>query len=823
MHQLVDYNTYEGVTPDKQIKVQTPDGVKFWTGVDLEKRIEFARQGLDVDIPIDKGLKWLTRSLVNGVPEADLKVTILLNAKSLLERDSEFSYFAARILLTYIYEEALGWDIVRDGAEKLSYFHQTKFLNFITEGLELGLLDHRLYSSDTSLGYNLDIRRDLQFDLLGIQTLYDRYLLQDKTTDKFRVIETPQFFWMRVAAGLSLNESSDQQLSKTIEFYDVMSQRLYCPSTPTLFNAGTPRPQLSSCYLYKVDDSIESIFQRGIAENAYLSKWAGGLGGSWTSVRSTNSKIKGTNGTSQGVIPFLKVHNDMLGAVNQGGKRRGSGCAYLEVWHADIFDFLDLRKNTGDDRRRTHDMNTAVWIPDLFMERMEAREDWTLVSPSEAPELHSLYGNDFREEYINMEKRGADGEITTQTIPAIDLWKAILKALFETGHPWITFKDTCNRRNMQNHCGVIHSSNLCTEITLNTSEEETAVCNLGSIVLDTHIDSEGGLMDDLLRNTIQTAVRMLDNVIDLNWYPTKAAEISSKRHRPIGLGLMGLQNYFFKNMIPFDSNQAIEEGRIIMEKIAFLAYRASSNLSGERGMYASYKHSKWSKSSLPPCTLEDEAPLNHAVWKYFDRCYTSTSYWEELFDHISNKGIRNSTVLAIAPTATISNIIGSSPCIEPQYKNLYVKSNLSGDFIVLNKYLVDELKNQNIWDDQMIKDLKQYNGELHNISRIPDYIKDVFRTAFDLNQEKLIEAAAYRQVWIDQSQSLNLFLKDPCLKTLSHLYRKAWHWGLKTTYYLRTTSASDIEKSTIDRNYGASAIIGGDLCKINDPECESCQ
>ena len=643
------------------------------------------------------------------------------------------------------------------------------------------------------LGSALDPSSDLEFDFLGVQTLYDRYLIVDKVSKPTRRIETPQFFWMRVAMGLFLDEKGDRE-SKSVGLYDLYKTRRFCSSTPTLFNSGTLHSQLSSCYLYYVDDSIEGIFQRGIAENAYLSKWAGGLGGSWTSVRGTGAYIGGTNGESQGVIPFLKLHNDQLVAVNQGGKRRGSGCAYLESWHNDIFEFLELRKNTGDDRRRTHDMNTANWVPDLLMKRMEAREKWTLFRANDVPDLHETYGRKFEELYTNYEKMADDGKIYGHKVEALDLWKKMLSMIFETGHPWITFKDPCNVRSPQDHVGVVHSSNLCTEIVLNTSKDETAVCNLGSVILETHLLENGALDHRKLRETIRMAVRALDNVIDINFYPTEAAKRSNLRHRPIGLGVMGLANSLYMKGVAFASPEAVDFNDEAMEAIAYYAYEASSDLAAERGTYSSYTGSKWDRGLLPPDTvdlLEKERGLPIQVER------GARMDWTPLRAKIAAQGMRNSNVLAIAPTATISNITNTSPCIEPTYKNLFVKSNLSGEFIVLNPFLVKDLKARGLWDQDMMDSLKYFDGELRDIDRVPSDLKQKYLTAFDIDHKWVIDAAARRQKWIDQSQSVNLWIKTPDLKTLSHMYRHAWHSGLKTTYYLRGLGASNIEKATV--------------------------
>jgi len=732
----------------------------------------------------------------------------------------------------------LDWRIERDGIEGIKKAHRDAFRGYLRHGVAIERLSPKLLNYDLEkIADALDPSADLEFDYLGIQTLYDRYLIVDKTTNpkQPRRIETPQFFWMRVALGLFIEEASNRE-DWAIRLYNLYKSRRFCSSTPTLFNSGTPHSQLSSCYLYKVDDSLESIMIRGIAENAYLSKWAGGLGGSWTSVRGTGSYIKGTNGESQGVIPFLKLHNDQLVAVNQGGKRRGSGCAYLETWHNDIEDFLELRRNVGDERRRTHDMNTANWIPDLFMKRLEARQMWTLFRSNEVPDLHDLYGRKFEERYEYYEKLAAEGKIFGRQIPAIELWKKMLKMLFETGHPWITFKDPCNIRSPQDHAGVIHSSNLCTEITLNTSEDETAVCNLGSIVLDTHIKADGSLDLEMLRETVEVAVRALDNVIDINFYPTEAARRSNLRHRPIGLGVMGLQNALFLKGISFASEEAVEFNDEFMEAIAYFAYSASSDLAAERGVYSSYHGSKWDRGLLPQDTIdlleaERGVPVEVPRGGRMD--------WTPVREKIRRQGMRNSNVLAIAPTATISNIMGTTPCIEPNYKNLYVKSNLSGEFIVLNQFLVRDLKKEGLWNAEMVDQLKYFDGELENIPGIPDALKQKYRTVFSIDYNYIIRAAARRQKWIDQSQSVNLFLAKPDLKTLSHMYRAAWRQGLKTTYYLRTLAASAIEKSTVTVAKEKRGIVGAQAahkefteeerlaCSLeamrNGEVCEACQ
>jgi ribonucleoside-diphosphate reductase alpha chain len=782
-------------TQETMIVVKKANGENiFWDGADLRKRIEFARIGLDLCLSNEEIEQELRRAAYDQILQKDLDATIILNSKTLIEKDADFAKFAGRIQLTYIYEEVLGWDIMRDGIAKLKEFHQRAFKKYLEHGVAIKRLNPRLLDFDlTKLAAALDPSSDLEFDFLGIQTLYDRYLIIDKTKKPARRLETPQFFWIRVAMGLSLDEPTDRE-GKAAGLYSLYKTRRFCSSTPTLFNAGTLHSQLSSCYLYYVDDSIEGIFQRGISENAYLSKWAGGLGGSWTAVRGTGAYIGGTNGESQGVIPFLKLHNDQLVAINQGGKRKGSGCAYLETWHNDVYEFLELRKNTGDDRRRTHDMNTANWIPDLFMKRMEARGAWTLFRANEVPDLHETFGKKFEERYIAYEKMAEEGKIFGQKVEALDLWKKMLSLIFETGHPWITFKDACNIRSPQDHVGVIHSSNLCTEITLNTSKEETAVCNLGSVILETHLLPDGSLDHKKLRETIRMAVRALDNVIDINFYPTEAAKTSNMRHRPIGMGVMGLANALYMKGVSFASEEALAFNDEAMEAIAYYAYEASSDLAAERGTYSSYKGSKWSRGLLPQDTVD---LLEQERGVAVDVPRGGKMDWTSLRAKIAAQGMRNSNVLAIAPTATISNITNTSPCIEPTYKNLFVKSNLSGEFIVLNPFLVKDLKTRGLWDQDMIDNLKYFDGEVKDIDRIPADLKAKYLTAFDIDAKWIVDAAARRQKWIDQAQSVNLWIKTPDLKTLSHMYRHAWHAGLKTTYYLRSLGASNIEKATI--------------------------
>ena len=812
----------------------------FWDGLDLRLRIDFGMIGLDLNLGKDAIEAELRRSLYPEMKRADLQKTIILNAKSMIEKDADFAKFAARILLSYIYEEVLDWDIVKDGVNGLKEAHRIGFKTYLKRAVEIERLNPDLLKFDIdTISKTLDPSADLNFDYLGIQTLYDRYLIVDKVAKVKRRLEVPQFFWMRVSMGLFIRDEINKE-QKISDLYNLYKSRRFCSSTPTLFNAGTLHSQLSSCYLYKVDDTIESIMHRGIADNAFLSKWAGGLGGSWTAVRGTGGFIKGTNGESQGVIPFLKLHNDQLVAVNQGGKRRGSGCAYLETWHNDILDFLELRKNTGDDRRRTHDMNTANWIPDLFMKRMESRGNWTLFRSNEVSDLHDLYGKAFEDRYSEYEAQAECGEIFGETIPAIDLWKSMLRMIFETGHPWITYKDPCNIRSPQDHAGVIHSSNLCTEITLNTSADETAVCNLGSVVLDSHLDKDGNLDHEKLRETIRIAVRALDNVIDINFYPTDSAKTANTRHRPIGLGIMGLQNALYQKNIAFASQAAVEFNDEFMEAIAYYAYEASSDLAEEFGTYSSYKGSKWDRGIMPQDSidlLEQERGIEINVPR------AGKMDWKPLRERIAKQGMRNSNVLAIAPTATISNIMGTTPCIEPTYKNLFVKSNLSGDFIVLNSSLVKDLKAEGLWNQEMADQLKYFDGELDSVENISDHLREKYKTAFTIDYQYFIDAASRRQKWIDQAQSVNLFLPEPDIKVLSHMYRDAWHKGLKTTYYLRTLGASNIEKATVAvkkemRGRVSDSAANGDSKKeftdaekqacsldamLNGGECEACQ
>jgi ribonucleoside-diphosphate reductase alpha chain len=815
--------------------------------LDLERLtalIEAACSGLGEDVKAAPILAETMRNLYDGVPMDEVYKASILAARTLIEKDPDYTYATARLLFHTISREVLGHD-VEAGAMKNVYTDY--FPAFIRRGITAELLDERLAQFDLKrLACALKSERDHQFDYLGLQTLYDRYFLHEGKTR----IELPQAFFMRVAMGLALNEIDRE--ARAIEFYEVLSRFDFMSSTPTLFNSGTRRPQLSSCYLTTVPDDLDGIYE-SIKENALLSKFAGGLGNDWTRVRALGSHIKGTNGESQGVVPFLKVVNDTAVAVNQGGKRKGAVCTYLETWHLDIEEFLELRKNTGDDRRRTHDMNTANWVPDLFMRRVMEKGTWTLFSPSSVPDLHDLYGAEFEKAYLVYEQRAARGEIQpARTIEASDLWRKMLTMLFETGHPWITFKDACNVRSPQQHVGVVHSSNLCTEITLNTSDTETAVCNLGSINLRQHL-ADGALDHDKLRRTVTTAMRMLDNVIDINYYAVKKARDANLRHRPVGLGVMAFQDCLYELRVPYASEAAVQFADTSMEAVCYYAYWASTELAKERGRYSSYKGSLWDQGILPADTID---MLTHARGGYVEVDLSSTLDWDALRKKIAADGMRNSNCVAIAPTATISNIIGVDASIEPSFGNLSVKSNLSGEFTVINGYLVKDLKRLGLWDDVMVMDLKHFDGSLGPIDRVPQEVKRLYATAFEVETQWLVEAAARRQKWIDQAQSLNIYIAGASGKKLDETYKLAWLRGLKTTYYLRTTSATHAEKSTVAAGKMNAVSSGNDatgslrtspamnaiaaaaraqidaanyvatdikFCGVDDPTCESCQ
>ncbi|MDM0076093.1 ribonucleoside-diphosphate reductase subunit alpha [Variovorax sp. J2P1-59] len=807
---------------------------------ELKDLIESACTGLGNSITAGPIVAETMRNLYDGVPLDEVYKASILAARTLIEKDPDYTFATARLLLHTIFKEVIGREV--PPAERAQAYADY-FPQFIKKGVDNELLDEKLLQFDLArLGAALKPERDMQFDYLGLQTLYDRYFLHVRKSR----IELPQAFFMRVAMGLSLNEIDRE--ARAIEFYEVLSSFDFMSSTPTLFNSGTLRSQLSSCYLTTVPDDLDGIYE-SIKENALLSKFAGGLGNDWTRVRALGSHIKGTNGESQGVVPFLKVVNDTAVAVNQGGKRKGAVCTYLESWHLDIEEFLELRKNTGDDRRRTHDMNTANWIPDLFMRRVMENGNWTLFSPSNVPDLHDKFGADFEAAYVAYEEKASRGDLKpSRTLPATDLWRKMLTMLFETGHPWITFKDACNVRSPQQHAGVVHSSNLCTEITLNTSDTETAVCNLGSVNLLQHL-KDGKVDQEKLKRTISTAMRMLDNVIDINYYAVKKARDSNLRHRPVGLGLMGFQDALYELRIPYASQEAVQFADESMEAICYHAYWASTDLARERGKYSSYKGSLWDKGVLPPDTLE---LLEKARGGYVEVDRSATLDWDALRQKIKADGMRNSNCVAIAPTATISNIIGVDASIEPCFGNLSVKSNLSGEFTVINHYLVRDLKRLGLWDDVMVMDLKHFDGSLRPIDRVPQDVKALYATAFEIETTWLVEAAARRQKWIDQAQSLNIYMAGASGKKLDDTYKLAWLRGLKTTYYLRTQSATHAEKSTVqsgrlnavssggsDASQGMSALEAAAraaqaqmnaipatdiaFCGVDDPTCEACQ
>ena len=809
----------------------------------LQSLIASACRNLNADIQSAPIVTETLRNLYDGVPIEEVFKASILAARTLIEKDPDYTYVTARLLLHTIVREVMGRDVA---PAEMQAAYADYFPGFIQKGVDNELLNPELLNYDLPrLAKALKAERDQQFDYLGLQTLYDRYFLHVRKTR----IELPQSFFMRVAMGLALQEQDRN--ARAIEFYELLSSFDFMSSTPTLFNSGTLRSQLSSCYLTTVPDDLDGIYE-SIKENALLSKFAGGLGNDWTRVRALGSRIKGTNGESQGVVPFLKVVNDTAVAVNQGGKRKGAVCTYLESWHLDIEEFLELRKNTGDDRRRTHDMNTANWIPDLFMKRVMEKGDWTLFSPADTPDLHDLYGEAFEKAYTAYEAKADKGELKLfKRVPAVDLWRKMLSMLFETGHPWITFKDPCNIRSPQQHVGVVHSSNLCTEITLNTSDTETAVCNLGSVNLSRHI-KDGQIDHDKLRKTVNTAMRMLDNVIDINYYAVQKAKDSNLRHRPVGMGLMGFQDALYEMRTAYASQGAVEFADESMEAICFYAYWASTELAKERGTYSTFKGSLWDQGILPPDTLK---LLEKARGGYVEVDRSAKLDWDALRAKIAKDGMRNSNCVAIAPTATISNIVGVDASIEPSFGNLSVKSNLSGEFTVINQYLVRDLKRLGLWDDVMVMDLKHFDGSLRAIDRVPQEIKNLYATAFEVSPEWLVEAASRRQKWIDQAQSLNIYMAGASGKKLHDTYMLAWLRGLKTTYYLRTTSATNIEKSTVQSRVlnavssGAPAASAAPaakpavsaleaaaaaaraqapatdikFCAIDDPGCEACQ
>jgi ribonucleoside-diphosphate reductase alpha chain len=794
--------------------------------LDLERVAALVREaceGLGREVSAEPILQAMQRDLYDGVPMDEVRKSLVLAARALIEQDPCYSYVTARLLLNSLRLETLGEEVTLAGMRT----RYAEYLpEFVKQAIAADLLDERLAGFDLKcLGAALDANRDLKFAYLGLQILYDRYFLHIQG----RRIELPQIFFMRVAMGLALNEPEGSREARAIEFYNVLSSFDFMSSTPTLFNSGTRRSQLASCYLTTVADDLDGIYE-AIKENAMLQKYAGGIGNDWTPVRALGAHIKGTNGKSQGVVPFLKVVNDTAVAVNQGGKRKGAVCSYLETWHLDIEEFLELRKNTGDDRRRTHDMNTANWVPDLFMKRVMENGEWTLYSPSDVPDLHEKYGRAFEKAYLEYEAKCARGELKLyKKIPAAQLWRKMLTMLFETGHPWLTFKDPCNLRSPQQHTGVVHSSNLCTEITLNTGADEIAVCNLGSVNMPAHLDVASCRMDmEKLKRTVGTAMRMLDNVIDLNFYNVNKARNSNFKHRPVGIGIMGFQDCLHMLRIPYGSQAAVEFADRSMEQIAYSAYWASTDIAEERGPYSTFRGSLWDRGILPVDTLKLVAEERGG---YVECDMSMALDWEALRKRIHQTGMRNSNCIAIAPTATIANITGLAQSIEPTYQNLYVKSNLSGEFTVVNEFLVRDLKELNLWDEVMIADLKYFDGSLARIDRIPPEVRALYATSFEIEPKWLVECAARRQKWIDQSQSLNIYMAGASGKKLDETYKLAWLRGLKTTYYLRTLGATHAEKSTVTTSQLNAVPAGGynapatdaKFCSIDNPECESCQ
>lgn len=802
----------------------------------LRKSLSYAIRGLETGVDSEAILTQCRSELYEGIKTVDIARALILTTRAMIEYDPAYSKVAARLLLTINYKEAIGLD--RINFAELDKQYRETFIRNIKRGVEIDRLDPKLLAFDLEkLSQALVIERDDLFIYLGLQTVYDRYFVSDH--DAKQVLETPQAFWMRIAMGTAINEKHNR-LEHTIRFYEIMSKMLYTPSTPTLFHAGTPKPQLSSCYLNTVSDSLDNIFKT-YSDNAQLSKWSGGIGTDWTNIRGTGAFIQGTGVESQGVIPFLKIANDVTVAINRSGRRRGAACVYLETWHYDIEAFLELRKNTGDERRRTHDMDTANWIPDLFMKRVREDGDWTLFSPEEVPDLHHIYGKRFEERYARYEGLVAEGKIALfKTLKARDLWKKMLAMLFETGHPWITFKDPSNVRSPQDHIGVIHNSNLCTEITLNTSEEETAVCNLGSLNFAKFV-TNGQFDVPLVAEVVTSAMRMLDNVIDVNYYPTADARRSNLRHRPVGLGVRGFQDALYGLDINFDSEECVRFADYSMEVVSYYAFLASAHLAKERGAYETFRGSKWDRGILPVDTLD---LLEKERGIKIDVSRESTMDWSLVRSAIRDYGMRNSNCLAIAPTATTANIVGCIPTIEPIYKNIYVKSNQAGDFIIINPYLVEELKKRGLWDFEMLGKIKYHDGSIAEITEIPEAVRAKYKEVFEINPRWLIKSAAYRAKWIDQSQSLNIYFKSTSGKELSDVYMYAWEMGLKTTYYLRSLAASQVEKSTVSTaEYGSTHTRKFDgpaqaftatvtettpantvkACAINDPSCESCQ
>ena len=829
IRQLRAEERMESTSPFPEMMVQRENRLENFDFARLRKQVAKACEGLEEDCSAEILFAEVEKQFFNGITPNEISRAMVLAARSRIENDPKYDKVAGRLVLNIIYRESLGKSTSDDN---LAQLYSDKFAGFIHEGIAAGRISPELAKFDLlKLAKAIAPDRDALFPYLGLQTIYDRYLLHIDG----RRIEAPQYFWMRVAMGLSIREG-EQRSQRAIEFYNMLSSFRFTSATPTLFNSGTLHPQLSSCYLSTVSDDLDNIFKL-ISDNAKLSKWAGGLGNDWTNIRATNAHIKGTNGQSQGVIPFLKVVSDTAVAVNQGGKRKGAVCSYLETWHMDVEEFLDLRKNTGDDRRRTHDMHTANWIPDLFMKRVVQERDWTMFSPDETPDLHDLVGKAFEERYEYYEEEARNGRIKLhRTIPAVDLWRKMLTRVFETGHPWITFKDPSNIRSPQDHCGVVHSSNLCTEILLNTSDTETAVCNLGSINMLNHV-TDGKFDVDKIEETVSTAIRMLDNVIDINYYPTQEAKHSNHKHRPIGLGLMGFQDALAACGISYASKEAVEFADHSMEAISYHAIMASSRLAAERGSYSTYEGSKWDRGMLPIDTidlLEEQRGMSVQMDK------SMTMDWDVVRNQVAKDGMRNSNVMAIAPTATISTIIGVTQSIEPTYKHLFVKSNLSGEFVQVNIKLINELKERKLWSDEMLEMIKYYDGSLGEVPGLPEDIKTRYATAFEIEPKWIIECASRRQKWIDMGQSLNLYIEEPSGRKLDEMYRLAWMAGLKTTYYLRSLGATQVEKSTVDINkFGvqprwmknssdsSNVVVERQAevqqCSVDNPDCEACQ
>ena len=797
------------------IRINTDETVPFDAKVIEEQLRQLAPDLLRVSIT--EMVESISTHIYDLIPQKEIDHLILSAARDRIERHYEYSSLAARVAVNHLYASILN-NVMHSSTLEESY--SSKFADYIHQGIDLELLNPELQTFDLQfLASEIKPERDKLFHFLGIQILVDRYLIRNRDEDRLP-IELPQWFWMRVAMGLALNEDADQRNQRTVEFYHVLSKMDLVSSTPTLFNSGTCHSQMSSCYLNTVPDSLDGIFKL-YGDNAQLSKWAGGIGTDWTPIRSTGSSIHGTNGQSQGVIPFIKIFNDVALAVNQGGKRKGAMCAYLEVWHKDIDQFLELKKNTGDERRRAHDINTAAWIPDLFMKRVESNEDWTLFCPKDVPDLHDLYGKEFEERYAYYETQNISG---ARTIKAQELWRKLLTMLFETGHPWVTFKDTINVRNPQGHVGTIHSSNLCTEITLNTSKDETAVCNLASVNL-AHMITDGKINRELLEATISTGIRMLDNVIDNNFYPTKEAKTANMKHRAIGLGMMGYQDALFQLNIPFDSDKNVAFADQSMELVSYYAIQASMELAKERGSYSTFKGSLWDQGIFPLDSLkilEKERGQSLSVDK------ESRLDWPSLKKDVQTHGIRNCNTMAIAPTATIANISGVYPCTEPVFKNVYMKENLSGNFIVINRYLIDDLERLNMWNSETLSQIKANNGSIQQIDGLPETIKAMYKETFEIDSQWIILAAAKRSKWIDQSASTNIFMNTVSGRLISDTYKMAWKYGLKTTYYLRSLAASQVTKTSNEVEQASATPQPAQqeatkVCAIDDPDCEACQ